>query len=405
MFRIVLLFAFAVSIIGCYIDVDGDGWVWGDGVTLINYNFEVSDAVGNQMYPSVAYRMGYFEYFVVYQDYVGGDYDIYGVIVDSEDGTPLSSNFVICGEVDDQTKPFVVYNPSTDEYLVVWEDYRSGEDYDIYGVIVDAGSGAVGTEFAISSLVGLDEREPKAAYDTINNRYFVVWDEETTAGETNIYGRIIDEDGATVTDVNICDTDDNQQSPYVAFNPHRGEYIVVWMDFYRTGYESDVYGRLVEDDGDLIGWEFAVCDEAHNQDFPVVTYNLNEGEYLVVWEDDRNGDTGIWAQLLYDDATPIGNSYTIFDDIYNQRNPHLAYNSYTNEYMVVWEDNYYGNIDIFGMMLDRYGDTIGRATLLSDYDVSNLRPSLVANDDVGEYLSCWHARLATDYDILGQLIR
>jgi len=403
MFRAVLLSVCLVLVAGCYIEADG--WDLYDGVVLINYNFEVSDAAGNQMYPSVAYRTGYFEYFVVYQDYVGGDYDIYGVILDSHDGTPLSSNFVICGELDEQTKPFVVYNPNNDEFLVVWEDYRSGTDYDIYGVIVDAGSGVVGTEFAISGLVGLDEREPKAAFDPLNNRYLVVWDEETGTGETNIYGRLLDCDGTTITDVNICDASENQQSPYVAFNPHRGEYLVVWMDFYRTGVESDVYGRVVRDDGSTVGYDFAVCDEAHNQDFPVVVYNSSEGEYLVVWEDDRNGDSGIWAQLLYDDTTPIGNSFTVFDDVYNQRNPHLAYNSQTNEYMVVWEDNYYGNIDVFGVILNRFGEPIVDPTLMSDYDVSNLRPSLAANDNVGEYLVCWHSRVTSDYDILGQLAR
>lgn len=403
MFRMILLSVCVVLVGGCYIETDG--WEWEEGVVLVNYNFEVSDAAQNQMYPSVAYRTGKFEYFVVYQDYVGGDYDIYGVMLDSYDGTPLSSNFVICGESDEQTKPFVVYNPNDDEYLVVWEDYRSGTDYDIYGVIVDAGSGAVGTEFTISSLVGLDEREPKAAFDPFNNRYLVVWDEETGTGETNIYGRLIDETGGTVTDVNICDADENQQSPFVAFNPDGREFLVVWMDFYRTGSESDVYGRVVDDDGNTVGYEFAVCDEADNQDFPVVVYNSNEGEYLVVWEDDRNGDSGVWAQFLYDDTTPIGNSFTVFDDTYNQRNPFVAHNPSTNEYLVVWEDNYYGNIDVFGMILDRYGGAIGDATLLSDCDVSNLRPSLAANDDVGEYLACWHSRVSSDYDILGQLLR
>jgi hypothetical protein len=219
----------------------------------------------------------------------------------------------------------------------------------------------------------------------------------------NIYGRILNGTGGTIQDVNICSLSGNQQSPYVVFNPNLAEYFVVWMDTYYG--ESDVYGRFVGWDGSLIGSSFAICDEPDNQDFPVVAYNSAQGEYLVVWEDDRNGDSGIWGQLLDESGAPIGKSYTILDDAYNQRNPHIVYNERYKEYLVVWEDNYYGNIDIFGYRLDRYGARVGYATLLSDKDVYNLRPNVSANTNAGEYLIVWHARITSDYDIVGQLAR
>jgi len=405
MLRAGVLSILAISMLGCVVEAD-DFYYYhgGGGITLINYNFDVVDHADTQSYSSAAYCPQRDEYLVVWQDDRNGDFDVYGVFLESYRGEAVSSVFQICGASGDQTKPYVVYNYYTDRYLVVWEDYRNG-DRDVYGAVLES-DGTLVTEVAVSALAGYDEHEPKAAADTGDGGFLVAWDEENASGDTDIAAQLLDSDGVPSGGViQVCVDPADQQSVSLAFNADRDEYLLVWMDFRGYAYESDVYGQFVSASGALIDYNFPLCDDACDQDFPVVAYNDRTGEYLVVWQDDRNGDTGVWARIVDDLGHLVGVSYTIFDDAAEQRNPHMTYNAASGEYMVVWEDDYPGYWAIYARVLDSLGEPASDAVEVSDYSTSNLRPQVAANDDDGEYMTVWHGRPGGDYDVFGQLLR
>jgi hypothetical protein len=75
--------------------------------------------------------------------------------------------------------------------------------------------------------------------------------------------------------------------PSIAYNSNRGEYLVVWWN--DRPENDDIYGRRVSGDGALVGDWFAIAAGAdHERQYPDVAYNSQSDEYLVVWQDDNH---------------------------------------------------------------------------------------------------------------------
>jgi len=385
---------------GCYIESEVD-WRWTHGggpITLINYNMEITTSSLDEQYPSCAHNPDTDEYMVVYEE--AGQ--IVGVILDDYRGSITAGPFAISTSTSCQY-PRVAYNPYSGEYIVVWEDWAAG-DADIWGARVDTGGGVL-LLFEITAQVGLDEREPRLAVDTYSGHFLVVWDEESTlTGSTDIACQLFEYDADAASPVVLLCTDSaDQQSADVAFNPEDREYLVVWMDTRNGDY--DVYGRLVDSAANPTTAEIPICDYPADQIFPSPAYSDWYDVYIVVWEDNRYGDSGIYARRVNYRGNLEGGEFALFDDDNNQKNPAIAYNSACDGFVVVWEDDYNGNWDIWALALDAYGNPIDDAVLISDYAASNLRPAIAANCQDNEYLVTWHSDYSGDRDIWGQLLQ
>ena len=94
------------------------------------------------------------------------------------------------------------------------------------------------------------------------------------------------------------------------------------------------------DDSPLLGPSFPISSAPGVQDTPVVVYNATSDEYLVVWQDARNGvtDYSIYGQRVSASGTLLGDNFAIAATDGNQLHPAAAWNAESNEYLVVWED-------------------------------------------------------------------
>ena len=90
--------------------------------------------------------------------------------------------------------PRVVWNDTTRQYLVVWEDGRSlpTRGTDIYGQRLSGAGERIGPDFQVSGPgATADESDPALAWDDTANRYFVVYQDgrnSATRG-TDTYGQ------------------------------------------------------------------------------------------------------------------------------------------------------------------------------------------------------------------------
>ena len=107
----------------------------------------------------------------------------------------------------DALNPAVAYGSSNQQYLVVWSgsDAVIGE-YEIWGQRVNALTGAqIGDDFKISSTgpandPDFDAVNPDVVYNPITNEYLVVWSADNYVdGEYEIYGRRVYVNGALST--------------------------------------------------------------------------------------------------------------------------------------------------------------------------------------------------------------
>jgi len=92
------------------------------------------------------------------------------------------------------------------------------------------------------------------------------------------------------------------------------------------------------------------------QGYAQVAYNTNANEYLVVWEDNRNGNTDIYGQFVKSDGTLKGENFPICTVSGDQYWPHLDFDPFNNRFLIVFEDwRNASNGDIRGIFVNYDG--------------------------------------------------
>ncbi len=168
--------------------------------------------------------------------------------------------------------------------------------------------------------------------------------------------------GGTVTPAtaDICATSgpEEQYQPAAACSPISGTVLVVWEDHRNGAGDADIYGTLLRLDGERIITDIPVHVTSHDQSGPAIAYNEVGNEYLVVWGDLTRGgwESYIRGRRISALGEPLGAPLTIGGGSTWQINPSIAYNSRDNEYLVVWED---GTVNVWGQRVDSTGALVG----------------------------------------------
>ena len=141
-----------------------------------------------------------------------------------------SASAPITNRFGDQIFTDIAYNDDTGEYLVVWQDEDTRLDYDIYARRVGSDGATIGNEFVIYESSGL-ELDPAVTYSATTNEFLVVWQHEYSATDSDIYGQLVADEGSLIGSAfAIAWTADVEGNPeVVAFNPSVNEYLVVWQ--------------------------------------------------------------------------------------------------------------------------------------------------------------------------------
>ncbi len=301
--------------------------------------------------------------------------------------------------------PAIALNSNDQEYLVVWQADDSDfgladQEFEIFGQRIDAATGTLlGDTFRISD-VGPDGSpdfgaiEPRVAYNATDNEYLVVWRGDDNVGglvdnELEIFGQRLSAEGTEVgdNDFRISQTGPDGNTafqafdPDVAYNVDNNEYLVVW-DGEEVDGDSEIFGQRINaatgvavgDDDFRVSQNTDVADTDSDDD-PSVAYNSTSQEYLVVWGGFvAISQAEIFAQRVAADSGDVLEA----DDIQisnrgssSQDFASVAYDRRDNQYLVVWEGNSLvdgSGSEIFGQRLDASASEIGD----DDFQVSNV---------------------------------
>jgi hypothetical protein len=187
--------------------------------------------------------------------------------------------------------------------------------------------------------------------------------------------------------------------------------LVVWADDRGagTGRGEDIYARLVGADGFPAGaaWRISGAAATGDERCPAVAFagadawGESDGKYLVVWQDDRNGDWDIYAQLLWaDNGTPIVEDLRVSDTAFDDLCGDVTYSGATNQFFVVWEDHRRParGADIYGRLVNAWDGALAGASIRLSGPAATAdetHPAVTwANDDasgapVGQFLAVW----------------
>jgi len=374
----------------------------------------------HRLAPDVAFNSTRGEWLAVWElEYSPDDHDIYGRRV-GRDGALIGGEIAIARLTAFESNPSVAYNAADDEYLIVWEQLAELGRHDIYAqrlsgdgtpqgrsIAIDTGGFAppeLAPGEASASLLPYDALAPAVAYDSLNRRYLVAWqDKYPTKSDYDILARRIGRDGSLLGDeIAICTWEYDQVKPRLAFNSTAGEFLAVWEDHHwGNGADWDIYGQRVLASGALAGGNFGISwDGSQHRQGPSVAYKPAANEYLVAWEYEYSPtDHDVYRRRVASNGTlpeaeaPVSNTGS------HERRPALAADDGWS-YLAVWEDGR----DAATQGVNVYGDVVSLTAPPTPTPTATRTPSPTAtlpsdcpdllvngNFESGDLLP-WHSR-------------
>lgn len=333
-------------------------------------------ALGDDRCPAVAWGATTQQYLVIWQDGRNASWDIYGRRV-AADGKPVGDDFKISASNADEFCGDVAWGSSTNQFLVVWEDYRSyGRGADIFGRMVGADGKPVGTTDTMISGTGAtsDDYAPAVAWGATTRQYLVVWSDyrNDASRGADIYGRRVTAAGAP-TGGDFCVGNGpwataNDKAPAIAWSSAANQFLVVWEDWRRPANRGiEIYGQRVKANGTLAGGEKLISGAGATADegTPGVAWSATSRQFLVVWQDWRNywvspvryADT--FGRKMADTGSLVGGDFRICGPkaLMNEYDPAVAWDATLHQFLVVWTDarSYYSTpprlFDIYGRLV------------------------------------------------------
>ena len=159
-----------------------------------------------------------------------------------------------------------------------------------------------------------------------------------------------------------------------------GTIVVIWEDL-STGPDWDIALQRLDPDGGLLGLPFEIANAPGDQVNPRTLSN-GRGSVIVVWEDNRNSDTDIYAQLIEANGNTRWNANGLAVSLAPevQKNPVLTHDGLGGT-IVVWQDFRSGrDFDIYAQRVSEPGELgeFRRLTLSSpnggeDWEIGGLQ--------------------------------
>jgi len=365
-----------------------------DGLGVTSWGpFQLNTAGAITTEPDVCFNSNNQQFLVVWQEYhTDTVWDIMGRRVASrlESAGPVRT---VSGASGHQQNPRAAYSHAANRYLVVWQDGRSLQSWDVYGQLLDAAVDPVGSPLAI--FVGnLYEGSPVVAGLSTLAQFAVAFERDVTgAGQNQIYLRTVSGAGAMGSAAAVREWHEWRDQPAIGASPNN--YLVAWTDYWNFE-QPDIQAQRVASTGSVQGSMIIVSAGRRGQEAPSVAYGVAANEYLVVWGDVRSGvDSRIGGRRVSASGSLLGAELLIFAGAELLGYPDVAYSSVSNEYLVVWAGIHpSGNgIDIYGRRIGLNGQALAPAFWISrDTAAGNEGfPSLVYNPAANEYLVVWHA--------------
>ena len=323
---------------------------------------------------------------------------------------PLSISFIDIKVDDvDNYNPAVAYNSRHDEYLVVWEN-DLGATRDIYAQRV-AGDGTLRSWFTIVHHTNQWNYLPDVVYNPILDEYLIVYTYQLSTDDYDIYARRVKWNGADLDQPPYQEFYINvdigkQWYPAVTFNSQENEYLVVYENYWSSTLHDIDAQRVRADDGQLLGPAsgYNIATGANTiRRLPAVAYNEARNEYLIAYTYQHNvADGDIYGKIASFNFGALSSEIHIVDNSVNQDAVALAVGP--DEYLAVWNDG--GGNTIYGRRVAGDGATQSFIPLATDSGQTHVEPD-VAYGDIYGYLVTWRYTSSgvSGNDVYGRFVK
>ena len=275
---------------------------------------------------------------------------------------------------------------SNDNILVCWDN----ESYDCYFQLFNSEGNPIGTNIQI------DDGDKLSAYSyasfLANDDIIIAWWEHLEYS-SSIYAQIFNNDGTPKSlkfKVNSAGEEFSYSLPIVGILG-QDEFIIVWQDN-RSG-NWDIYVQRYKNNGTPVGINFMVNDDTTSESQGGASIVSNENQFAIAWQDNRDPrwSLDIYFQRYLLDGQKLGPNQKLNDDyrIDHQYDPDISGDSNGNA-IIVWEDDRYGNLNIYSQRLDSNGQLRGEnVNLNSNQSNYTYTQPAVSMNDSGNFVVVW----------------
>jgi hypothetical protein len=274
------------------------------------------------------------------------------------------------------------------------------------------------------STTALHEWMPSVTYNSIENEFLVLWHstgirEEGGVNKYSLHGQRFDPQGNplgdTLSPIQSIGPE-RRLLPRAAHNPFTNEYMVSFI-MGQEVTEWDPFVTKLDNKGAITLDAFPLSEQLTKANHANIVFNSTRRQYLVVYNDSRNGAADIFGVILGEDGTVVKQDFLINGVQGEQINAYASYNSVDDTYLINWED--FRNVttwqepgDIYGALLDGEGAVIKNdIAMCDDYGTENAGDqrvqSIAYNPDNNEFLaSWWDSRPSLDNEaVVGRIIK
>ena len=293
------------------------GRVTPEGEVLDPVGFLISQSANDQNSPAAGFDG---ENFLVAwaDDRNGNGWDIYGARVTPEGAVLDPAGFVISEAAKDQRLPAVGFDGAN--FLLAWADYRDSTRFHIHGARV-APDGTVRdpSGITITTVPGV-QYAPAIAFDGAN--YLVVWQDTRSGTDWDIYGTRVSPQGEVLDPAGIAFSQEVHHQRFPAVVLGSANLLVVWQDN-RYGSDYDIFGARATPEAVVLDPSgIPISTAADDQLLPAIAFD--GASFLVVWEDYRNGiDFDIFGARLSLQGT-VSDSGPVVSEPQDQTYPRLG---------------------------------------------------------------------------------
>lgn len=237
----------------------------------------------------------------VWQDYRSPTFsDIYAQRITASATLAWGTDgLVICDAYSFQTEPAVALDGAGGA-VFVWRDIRATVRYEIYAQRVTLGGTTTwSANGRIVSSTGSNMSNPVIAPDGAGGT-IVAWQDYRSGDEWDVYAQRLTAEGPgawAYSGIPICTSADDQTAPQIVADGQGGA-VISWQDA-RSGQGANVYAQRV-DAGGATQWTAngAAVSTAAGDQLQQVLAGDGNGGFVVAWYDDRDGDNDIYAQRI-----------------------------------------------------------------------------------------------------------
>ncbi len=238
---------------------------------------------------------------ISWSDTRNGNYDIYAQRVNTSGTVQWTINGVgICTATNTQNNQEMVLAASGGA-IIVWYDFRSGTNSDIYAQKIDVSGTVQWTVNGIAICNAAESQSNPVLIPVSSGGALIAWSDGRDATHYHIYAQRIDANGNfqwAYRGIPVC-TESGNKYMECAVPDGNDAMIMFWQDL-RSATYYDVYTQKLDQYGEILwtatGVPVSTADE-HQLNYAAVTDG--KGGAIVVWEDSRSGSyNDIFAQRL-----------------------------------------------------------------------------------------------------------